>query len=76
MQIPTIKNLIFLLDSGIMSKENADYCIRICYDAAKIIHLRQTRLRKRRLKMNEIAAALTLVHFLIQCCTISMRSAA
>jgi hypothetical protein len=63
MRTPRINHLVDLLSSGIMSRDNTERCIRICYDAAKIIHLRQERLHKSQLKIREITSALTLVHF-------------
>jgi hypothetical protein len=63
LRTPNLNNLVDLLNSGAISKDNTDRCIRICYDAAKIIHLRQKRLGKNRLKMSEISSALALVHF-------------
>lgn len=52
-----------LLSGDLLSKGNADRCVRILYDAAKIIYERQQRLRKSQLKMKEIASALVLVEF-------------
>ncbi len=63
MRVAKTEHLVQLLNSGLMSKGNSDRCVRICYDAVKIIHLRERRLKKSQLKMQEIASALTLVHF-------------
>jgi|ERR1700722_2789916 len=48
---------------GVLEKDNHERCIRVCYDAAKIVHYKQRRLNKAQLKMSQIASALVLVHF-------------
>ena len=52
-----------LLRSGVLHKDNHERCVRIFYDAAKIIHYRQERLRKSQLKVGQITSALVLVDF-------------
>lgn len=59
----TIERFDTLMKSGVLKKQNHERCVRIFYDAAKIIHYRQERLDKNQLRMNQIAAALTLVEF-------------
>jgi hypothetical protein len=54
---------LFTLLSGVLEKGNHERCIRIFYDAAKIIYYRQHRLNKPQLKMKEITSALLLVDF-------------
>jgi hypothetical protein len=54
---------LFTLLSGVLEKGNHERCIRIFYDAAKIVHYRQQRLNKPQLKMKEITSALLLVDF-------------
>lgn len=63
MKKPQMEHLQRLLNGGILSKDNAERCIHICYDAAKIIHCRQERLKKRQLKVVEFTTALALAHF-------------
>jgi hypothetical protein len=63
MQTPRLNNLVKLLQGGLISKDNTDRCVRICYDATKITHYRQERLGKYQLKMREITSALRLVDF-------------
>lgn len=46
-----------------LEKDNRERCIRVFYDAAKLIHYKQVRLNKPQLKMKEIAAALMLAEF-------------
>lgn len=58
-----INQLLELLGSGKLARGNSDRCVRIFYDAAKVIYYKQERLHKSQLKMKEIAAALTLVQF-------------
>jgi hypothetical protein len=52
-----------VLKSGALKKDNHERCIRIFYDATKIIYYRQERLNKSQLRMNQIASALLLVGF-------------
>jgi hypothetical protein len=59
----TLERFDTLMKSGVLKKQNHERCVRIFYDAAKIIHYRQGRLDKDQLRMNQIAAALTLVEF-------------
>jgi hypothetical protein len=60
---PTREDFDALMLSGVLKKDNQERCIRVFYDAAKVIHYRQERLNKSRLKMNQIASALLLVDF-------------
>lgn len=59
----TFESLCTVMKADVLKKDNRDRCIRIFYDAAKIVHYRQERLGKPRLKMNQIASALLLVDF-------------
>lgn len=51
------------MKSGVLKKGNHERCIRIFYDAAKIIYYRQERLGKSQLKPKEVSAALLLADF-------------
>ena len=59
----TFERFDTLMKSGALEKQNHERCIRIFYDAAKIVHYRQERFTKPQLRMNQIASALTLVEF-------------
>jgi hypothetical protein len=59
----TPEKLFGILKSGALRKENYDTCIRVLYDAVKIIYYRQERLNKPQLKPSEIASALSLAYF-------------
>jgi hypothetical protein len=63
MFLVTPEKLFVLLRSDTIEKANRDRCVRLFYDAAKVIHYRQSRLGKRQLKMKEFASAIWLVHF-------------
>jgi hypothetical protein len=52
-----------LLKSGVLKKDNHERCIRIFYDTTKVVHYRQDRQNKPRLKHNQISSALLLVDF-------------
>lgn len=56
-----------MLESGLLSKANADRTARILYDALKIVYERQKRLNKPQLKMKEIACALVLAEHVHSC---------
>ncbi len=49
-----------LLDSEVLSKKNKERCARVFYDTAKIVLLRQNKLKKPELKPKEISSAMVL----------------
>jgi hypothetical protein len=63
MTIPTVADLLKLIQSGLIHKGNTERVIRVFYDAAKVVYHRQQRLKKSQLKMTEIASTLVLVEF-------------
>ena len=63
MLVTTPEKLLVLLKSGALQKDNHEACVRLFYDAAKVIYYRQERLNKPRLRMNQVASLLQLVYF-------------
>ena len=59
----SFEHLAKLMEAGVLKPDNRERCIRVFYDAAKVIHYKQERLEKHQLKMNQISTALVLVNF-------------
>jgi hypothetical protein len=64
MTMDPIRQLRKLLESGLLSRKNAERIARVFYDATKIVYERQKRLNKPELKMKEISSALVLAETL------------